>query len=65
MLSEGVLNRRLSLSHEDIKLVSGQNSDKIHKLYRLVAYQRCSRWVFQIWGNKNRKPLSILRVFTQ
>ena len=30
---------------------------KIHKLYRLVAYQRCSRWVIQIWGNKNRTPL--------
>ena len=30
--------------------------DKIQKMYRLVAYQRCSRWVFQILGNiKNRR----------
>jgi hypothetical protein len=31
--------------------------DKMHKIYRLVAYQRCSRWVFQILGNKYRRPL--------
>jgi hypothetical protein len=31
--------------------------DKIHKIYRLVANQQCSRWVFQILGNKNRRPL--------
>ena len=30
--------------------------ERVHKLYRLVAYQRCSRWLFQILGKKNRRP---------
>ena len=28
---------------------------KTHKLYRLAAYRRCSRWVFQILGKKCRQ----------
>ena len=29
---------------------------RMHKLYRLVAYRRCSRWIFHILGKKCRRP---------
>ena len=57
MLSEGVLKIDVCHYLEDNWPLDDEDLDKIHKLYRLVAYQRCSRWVFQIWGNKNRRPL--------
>ena len=57
MLSEGVLKIDVCRYLEDNWPLDDEDLDKIHKLYRLVAYQRCSRWVFQIWGNKNRRPL--------
>ena len=63
MLSEGVLKIDVCHYLEDNWPLDDEDLDKIHKLYKLVAYQRCSRWVFQILRNKNRRPL--LRVFTQ
>ena len=56
MLSEGVLKIDVCHYLEDNWPLDDEDLDKIHKLYRLVAYQRCSRWVFQILGNKNRRP---------
>ena len=30
--------------------------ERMHKLYRLVTYRRCSRWAFQIFGKGKRRP---------
>lgn len=30
---------------------------RMHRLYRLVGYRRCSRWIFHILGKKCRRPL--------
>ena len=57
MLSEGVLKVDVYRYLEDNWPLDDEDLDKIHKLYRLVAYQRSSLWVFQILGNKNRRPL--------
>ena len=29
---------------------------RMHKIYRLVGYRRCSRWIFQVLGKKCRRP---------
>ena len=29
---------------------------RMHKLFRLVGYRRCSRWIFQILGKKCHRP---------
>ena len=56
MLSEGVLKIDVCRYLEENWPVDDGDLEKIHKLYRLVAYQRCSRWVFQILGKKKRRP---------
>jgi hypothetical protein len=56
MLSEGVLKIDVCRYLEENWPLDDGDLEKIHKLYRLVAYQRCSRWVFQILGKKKRRP---------
>ena len=50
MLSEGVLKIDVCRYLEENWLLDDEDLEKIHKLYRLAAYQRCSRWIFQILG---------------
>ncbi|XP_028412528.1 uncharacterized protein LOC114535412 [Dendronephthya gigantea] len=57
MLSEGVLKVDVCRYLEDNWPLDDDDLGRMHKLYRRVAYQRCSRWVFQILGKKNRRPL--------
>ena len=57
MLLEGILKIDVCWYLEDNWPMDDEDLEKIHKLYRLVAYQRSSRWVFQILGRKNRRPL--------
>ena len=57
MLSEGVLKIDVCRYLEDNWPMDDEDLEKMHKLYRLVAYQRRSRWVFKILERKNRKPL--------
>ena len=57
MLSENVLKVDICRYLEDNWPVDDSDLARIHKLYRLVAYQRCSRWIFQILGKKRRRPL--------
>ena len=56
MLSEGVLKIDVCCYLEENWPLDDGDLERIHKLYRLVAYQRCSRWVFQIFGKKQRRP---------
>jgi hypothetical protein len=56
MLSERVLKIDVCRYLEENWPLDDGDLEKIHKLYRLVAYQRCSRWVFQILGKKKRRP---------
>ena len=56
MLSEGVLKIDVCRYLEENWPLDDGDLEKIHKLYRLVAYQRCSRWIFQILGKKRRRP---------
>ena len=55
MSSEGVLKIDVCCYLEENWPSHDGNLEKIHKLYRLVAYQRCSRWIFQILGKKEGK----------
>lgn len=41
---------------EDNWPLDDEDIARMHKLYRLVAYRRCSRWIFQILGKKVRRP---------
>ena len=54
VLSESVLKIDVCQFLEEIYPLDDEDSERMHKLYRLVAYRRCSRWVFQILGKKNR-----------
>ena len=56
MLSEGVLKIDVCRYLEENWPLDDGDLEKIHKLHRLVAYQRCSRWIFQILGKKRRRP---------
>lgn len=56
MLSDGVLKIDVCRYLEENWPLDDGDLEKIHKLYRLVAYQRCSRWIFQILGKKKRRP---------
>ena len=53
MLSEGVLKIDVCRYLEENWLLDYGDLEKVHKLYRLVAYQR---WIFQILGEKKRRP---------
>lgn len=56
MLSQSVLKVDICRYLEENWPVGDEDIAKIHKLYRLVSYQRCSRWIFQILGKKVRRP---------
>jgi hypothetical protein len=56
MLSDAVLKVDICRYLKDNWPLDDQDLERVHKLYRLVAYQRCSRWVFQILGKKRRRP---------
>jgi hypothetical protein len=56
MLSEGVLKVDVCRYLEENWPLGDEDIERTHKLYRLVAYQRCSRWIFQILGKKKRRP---------
>ena len=56
MLSETVLKIDVSRYLEETWPLDDGDLEKVHKLYRLVSYHRCSRWVFQILGKKKRRP---------
>ena len=56
MLSEAVLEVDACRYLEENWPLDDEDIEKIQKLYRLVAYQRCSRWIFQILGKKRRRP---------
>ena len=53
MLSEGILKIDVCRYLEENWPLDDADLEKVHKLYRLVAYQRCSRWIFQILGKKS------------
>ena len=52
MLSESVLKIDVCQYLEENYPLDDEDLERMHKLYRLVAYRRCSRWVFQIWGKR-------------
>ena len=54
MLSESVLKIDICRYLEENWPLDDEDLERVHKLYRLVAYQRCSRWVFQILGEKQK-----------
>ena len=56
MLSESVLKIDVCQYLEENYPLDDEDLERMHKLYRIVAYRRCSRWVFQILGKKNRRP---------
>ena len=53
MLSEGVLKIDVCRYLEENWPLDDADLEKVHMLYRLVAYQRCSRWIFEILGKKS------------
>ena len=56
MLSESVLKIDVCRYLEENWPLDDEDLERVHKLYRHVAHQRCSRWVIQILGKKNRRP---------
>lgn len=55
MLSKDVLNVDVCQYLEENWPLGDDELEKTHKLYRLVSYRRCSRWVFTILGKKCRR----------
>ena len=55
MLSKDVLNVDVSQFLEENWPVGDDELEQTHRLFCLVAYRRCSRWVFTILGKKNRR----------
>ena len=53
MLSEGVLKIDVCCYLEENWPLDDGDLERIHKLYRLVAYQRCSRWFSRFWGKRS------------
>lgn len=62
MLSEGVLKIDICRYLEENWPLDDGDLEKIHKLYRSVSYQRCSRWIFQIL-KKEAKTISGVCLF--
>ena len=56
MLSENVLKVDVCRYLEENWPPDDGDLEKVHNLYRVVSYQRCSRWIFQILGKKGRRP---------
>ena len=54
MVSKEVLAVDVSQYLEENWPVGDDELEQTHKLFRHVAYRRCSRWVFTILGKKNR-----------
>jgi len=63
IVSETVLKMDVCRYLEEYWPVDDEDFAKLHKLYRLVAYHRWSRWGFQILGKKKRRPLTPACVF--
>ena len=57
MLTEDVLKVDVARYIEENWPLSDEELERKHRLFRLVAYQRCTRWIFGILGKKNRRPL--------
>ena len=55
MLSRDVLCVDVSQYMEENWPLGDEELERTHKLYRLVSYKRCSRWIFGILGKKNRR----------
>jgi hypothetical protein len=55
MLSEEVLCVDVSQYLEDNWPLGDDELEQKHKIYRHVSYRRCSRWVFEILGEKCRR----------
>ena len=55
MLSQDVLEVDVAQYLEENNPLDDDDLAKTHKLFRLAAYRRCSRWVFQILGKKCRR----------
>ncbi len=55
MLSADVLEVDVAQYLEENYPLDDEELARIHKLYRLASYRRCSRWIFQILGKKNRR----------
>lgn len=56
MLSQRVLKIDVCRYLEENWPVGDDDLERTHKLYCLVAYQRCSRWIFRILGKNIRRP---------
>lgn len=55
MLSKDVLEVDVAQYLEDNHPLDDDDLARVHKLYRLAAYRRCSRWIFQVLGKKCRR----------
>ena len=55
MLSADMLEVDVALYLEENYPLNDEDLARIHKLYRLASYRRCSRWIFHILGKKNRR----------
>ena len=55
MVSEEVLDVDASQYLEENWPLGDDELGQTHKIYRLVSYRRCSRWVFHILEKKNRR----------
>ena len=55
MLSQDVLEVDVAQYLEQNWPLDDDDLARTHRLYRLAAYRRCSRWIFQILGKKCRR----------
>ena len=55
MLSKDVLDIDVLQYVEENWPLGDEELEQTHKLYRLVSYRRCSRWIFEILGKKHRR----------
>jgi hypothetical protein len=58
MLTESVLKIDACRYVEENRPLGDDEMAKTHKIFRLVSYYRCSRWIFEYLGKKNRRPFS-------
>ena len=55
-ISKDVLEVDVMQYVEDNWPLDDEDIARMHKIFRLVGYRRCSRWIFQILGKKCRRP---------